>query len=88
MAFAAKTRLLSSAEVVARMDREGVPCGKVNSLDEVIEDPRVQHAHSLIEYDHPGAGACARRGRRRSSPVNPARSGAMRPRSASTPTRC
>ena len=56
VAFAAKTRLLSSAEVVARMDREGVPCGKVNSLDEVIEDPRVQHAHSLIEYDHPRGG--------------------------------
>ena len=56
VAFAAKTRLLSSAEVVERMDRAGVPCGRVNSLDEVIEDPRVQHSRSLIEYDHPRGG--------------------------------
>ncbi len=38
------------------MDREGVPCGKVNTLDEVIEDPRVRHAGALIEYDDPRGG--------------------------------
>lgn len=56
VAFEGKTRTLTTAEVVARMDREGVPCGKVNTLDEVIEDPRVRHAGALIEYDDPRGG--------------------------------
>ena len=56
LAFEEQARGLSSAEVVARMDREGVPCGKVNTLDEVIADPRVRHSGSLIEYDHPRGG--------------------------------
>mgnify|MGYP005809723317 CR=1 FL=1 len=56
VAFEARTRALTTAEVVARMDREGVPCGKVNTLDEVIEDPRVRHAGSLIEYEDPRGG--------------------------------
>lgn len=47
---------LSSAEMVARMDAEGVPCAKVNTLDDVIDDPRVTHRDSIIEYDHPDAG--------------------------------
>lgn len=47
---------LSCADVVARMDREGVPCAKVNSLDEVLADPRVTSRGSVIEYDHPQAG--------------------------------
>lgn len=54
--FEKGTRILSTAEVVARMDREGVPCAKVNALDDVITDPRVTHRGSLIEYEHPQAG--------------------------------
>ncbi len=56
VAFEEKTRGMTAAAVVERMDREGVPCGKVNTLDEVIDDPRVQHAKALVEYDHPRAG--------------------------------
>lgn len=56
VAFEEKTRAMTAAEVVERMDREGVPCGKVNTLEEVIEDPRVRHSGSLVEYDHPRAG--------------------------------
>ena len=56
VAFEEKTRGMTAADVVERMDREGVPCGKVNTLDEVIEDPRVRHSGSLVEYDHPRAG--------------------------------
>lgn len=46
----------TSAEIVARMDAAGVPCAKVNTLEEVVDDPRVTHRDSLIEYDHPTAG--------------------------------
>ncbi len=44
------------AELVARMDEAGVPCAKVNTLDEVLTDPRVTHRDSIIEYDHPDGG--------------------------------
>jgi crotonobetainyl-CoA:carnitine CoA-transferase CaiB-like acyl-CoA transferase len=54
--FAKGTVRLTTAEVVARMDKAGVPCAKVNTLDEVIVDPRVTARDSVIEYDHPQAG--------------------------------
>lgn len=54
--FAKGSSKLSTAEIVARMDREGVPCARVNALDEVLTDERVLHRDGLIEYDHPQAG--------------------------------
>jgi crotonobetainyl-CoA:carnitine CoA-transferase CaiB-like acyl-CoA transferase len=54
--FEQRAARFSSAELVARMDREGVPCAKVNTLDEVIVDPRVAHRGSVIEYEDPRAG--------------------------------
>jgi crotonobetainyl-CoA:carnitine CoA-transferase CaiB-like acyl-CoA transferase len=54
--FEAGTRRLSTAEVVARMDANDVPCAKVNSFDEVLSDPRVTHDRSIIEYEHPQGG--------------------------------
>ncbi len=54
--FAQASQHLSTAEVVARMDHEGVPCARVNSLDEVITDERVTHRDSVFEYEDPRAG--------------------------------
>jgi len=54
--FEVGTRRLSTAEVVRRMDANGVPCAKVNTFDEVITDPRVTHDASIIEYEHPRGG--------------------------------
>lgn len=42
--------------LVARLLAEDVPCAKVNTLDEVCDDPRVTHRQSVIEYDHPRGG--------------------------------
>jgi crotonobetainyl-CoA:carnitine CoA-transferase CaiB-like acyl-CoA transferase len=47
---------LASDTLVARLLAEDVPCAKVNSLEEVIADPRVTHRQSVIEYDHPRGG--------------------------------
>lgn len=52
----AAMQALDADEVVRRMDREGVPCAKVNRLAEVFDDPRVTHRASIVEYDHPDAG--------------------------------
>ena len=46
----------SSNTLVERLEAEGVPCGKINSLDDVFNDERVKHADSIIEYDHPQGG--------------------------------
>ncbi len=46
----------STAALIAALEANGVPCGRVNSLDEVLDDPRVKHAGAIIQYDHPVAG--------------------------------
>ena len=46
----------TTVELLAALEKSGVPCAKVNSIDEVLEDPRVKHAGAIIEYDHPVAG--------------------------------
>ncbi len=44
-------------EICARLDAEEVPYAKVNSLDEVHNDPQICHRGSLAEVQHPQAGA-------------------------------
>ena len=46
----------STGELLAALEKCGVPCAKVNSLDDVLEDPRVKHSGTIIEYEHPIAG--------------------------------
>jgi crotonobetainyl-CoA:carnitine CoA-transferase CaiB-like acyl-CoA transferase len=47
---------LDSDSLLARLDKEDVPCSKVNTLDDVLIDPRTTHRQSVIEYDHPQGG--------------------------------
>ena len=54
--FAKGASQLSTAEIVQRMDAEGVPCARVNTLDDVLTDERCTHANGIIEYEHPTAG--------------------------------
>jgi crotonobetainyl-CoA:carnitine CoA-transferase CaiB-like acyl-CoA transferase len=46
----------SRADLVAAMERAGVPCGPINSIAEVFEDPQIKHREMQIELDHPTAG--------------------------------
>ncbi|MDG1367559.1 MAG: CoA transferase [Acidimicrobiales bacterium] len=43
-------------EVCETLDAFGVPVARVNSLDEVMDDPQVQHLGSIIETEHPHGG--------------------------------
>ena len=45
-----------SADVLARLVGEDVPCGPVLSLDEVPQDAQVKHNGVIEEVDHPHAG--------------------------------
>jgi crotonobetainyl-CoA:carnitine CoA-transferase CaiB-like acyl-CoA transferase len=52
----AATARFATADLIAQLEKADVPCAKVNRLDEVANDPRVQHGQSIIEYDHPRGG--------------------------------
>ncbi len=45
------------ADVVVDLVRgAGLPCAKVASIDEVVEDPQVRHRDMLVEIEHPTVG--------------------------------
>lgn len=46
----------SAEDLVQAMEKSGVPCGKINSFDELFADERVRHRGSIVEYDHPRGG--------------------------------
>jgi len=48
----AKTR----AHWIAVLEQAGVPCGPINDLQEVFEDPQVQARGLQVELPHPSAG--------------------------------
>ena len=48
---------VGTAEICENLDAFGVPVARINSFDEVHEDPQVQHAGTLVETSHPVIGA-------------------------------
>jgi len=38
---------------IDRLNQAGVPCGRINSIDEVFADPQVQHLNMVDEIDSP-----------------------------------
>lgn len=45
--------LRDRAELIAALDEAGVPCGPINNISEVFEDPQVQHREMLLSMPHP-----------------------------------
>ncbi len=41
---------------IERLNRAGVPCGRVFNLADVFSDPQVQSQEMVLEVDHPGHG--------------------------------
>jgi crotonobetainyl-CoA:carnitine CoA-transferase CaiB-like acyl-CoA transferase len=54
--LAAWVRERTAEEVVALMDRAGVPCAKVASMAEVIANPQLRARSQLVDVEHPSAG--------------------------------
>jgi crotonobetainyl-CoA:carnitine CoA-transferase CaiB-like acyl-CoA transferase len=50
------TRLRSTAAWVTALEAAGVPCGPINRIDAVFDDPQVRARGVRIEVDHPIAG--------------------------------
>jgi crotonobetainyl-CoA:carnitine CoA-transferase CaiB-like acyl-CoA transferase len=51
-----RTNAASVAEWIERLNRAGVPCGRVMTLGDVFADPQVLAQEMVIEADHPGHG--------------------------------
>ena len=47
---------LSTAYWVETLNKAGVPCGPVNSVAEVFQDPQILAQDMVINVDHPGSG--------------------------------
>ncbi len=45
-----------TAEWIALLEAAGVPCGPINTLAQVFEDPQVKHRGMVASLDHPLAG--------------------------------
>ncbi len=50
------TRTKNTDEWVKIMEKEGVPCGRIRTLDQVLTDPHVDIREMVIEKEHPTAG--------------------------------
>ena len=50
------TVMKTTAEWIAALEAQAVPCGPINRLPEVFADPQVQHRGMKIELEHPQFG--------------------------------
>jgi formyl-CoA transferase len=46
----------SSSQWREALLNEGIPCGPINAIDQVFDDPHVQMRDMVVELDHPTAG--------------------------------
>jgi crotonobetainyl-CoA:carnitine CoA-transferase CaiB-like acyl-CoA transferase len=52
-------RSKSSADWLEQLNLLGIPCGPINNLDDVFDDPQVLHRGLQLELEHPTAGHVA-----------------------------
>ena len=52
-ALSAVTRALDSADVLARLQRAGVPCAPINTLDRILAEPQTEASGMLVSVKHP-----------------------------------
>jgi crotonobetainyl-CoA:carnitine CoA-transferase CaiB-like acyl-CoA transferase len=55
--LAERFRDFTRAELTAALDAAGVPCGPINAVPDVFEDPQVKHRAMLRHLPHPLAGS-------------------------------
>jgi crotonobetainyl-CoA:carnitine CoA-transferase CaiB-like acyl-CoA transferase len=50
------TQRYASEELIALLNKAGVPCGPIYTIDQVFNDPQVQHLHMAQTVQHPVLG--------------------------------
>jgi len=41
---------------IERLRKAAVPCGPINNIEQVVNDPQVRHRQMIVEVEHPVAG--------------------------------
>ncbi|MDH3449557.1 MAG: CoA transferase, partial [Gammaproteobacteria bacterium] len=49
----------TSAEWLDALNADGIPCGPINNIDQVFDDPQVNYRGLRLELEHPAAGRVA-----------------------------
>lgn len=52
----------SAAEVIRILRAADVPCAKVATIDDVIDDPQLKHREQIVDVEHPGVGTVPMQG--------------------------
>jgi crotonobetainyl-CoA:carnitine CoA-transferase CaiB-like acyl-CoA transferase len=52
----AKLEQRTVREWIERLEAEGVPCGPINSIGEMLGDPQTKARDMVVELEHPKAG--------------------------------
>lgn len=52
----------TAEEIVALMERADVPCAKVATIEDVLENPQLRHRGQIVEVEHPAGGKVAVQG--------------------------
>jgi formyl-CoA transferase len=55
-AIAERTRKYTRAELIEMMDEAGVPCGPINTIDQVFAEPQVKHLGIATPVTHATLG--------------------------------
>ncbi len=64
-------RAWTAADFVARLDAQGVPCGRVRTIVEALADPQVQARGMLVHQAHDALGSVASIGSPLNRPASP-----------------
>jgi crotonobetainyl-CoA:carnitine CoA-transferase CaiB-like acyl-CoA transferase len=72
-------RKWKTKDLLERLIEEDVPCGPVLSLEEVLEDPQIEHNRIVFEREHPTAGVIRQAGPAAHFDKTPAEPGRMPP---------
>ncbi len=52
-------RTRSKREWIEALEAANVPCGPINNMKEVFEDPQVQHRQLRVDMPHPSGGTAS-----------------------------
>lgn len=55
-AIAGHTRKLPTAHWIQALNKVGIPCGPINTIDQTFADPQVQHLQMAAPVEHPRLG--------------------------------
>ena len=48
---------MRAAELVARLTENGVPCARINTVPEALNEPQIKHRNMVRQIPHPAAGS-------------------------------